>query len=76
MRVDDPQIPPERMRVFEAQGHWLATTSNEELERSARTWPDKLAIGDPRTRLTYRDLLRRTRKSPKVRRPPSSPIRR
>jgi acyl-CoA synthetase (AMP-forming)/AMP-acid ligase II len=62
MRVDDPQITPERMQVFEARGHWVATTSNEELERAAQTWPDKLAIGDPRTRLTYRDYYRRAQR--------------
>ena len=59
MRVDDPQITPERMRDFEAQGHWVATTSNEALEEAARQSPHSLAIIDSRVRLTYREYYRR-----------------
>jgi non-ribosomal peptide synthetase component E (peptide arylation enzyme) len=62
MRVDDPQITPERMRQFEAQGHWGPTTSNEELERAAESWPDKWAIVDPRIRITYADYYRRAQR--------------
>ncbi|MBM3573906.1 MAG: AMP-binding protein, partial [Alphaproteobacteria bacterium] len=62
MRIDDPQIPPERMKAFAAAGHWVETTSNEELERVATANPDKLALVDPRVRLTYAEYYGRARR--------------
>jgi acyl-CoA synthetase (AMP-forming)/AMP-acid ligase II len=62
MRIDDPQIPPERMREFQQAGLWIETTSNDELERAARTTPGKLALVDGRVRLTYAEYYARAQK--------------
>lgn len=62
MRVDDPQISPERMREFAAAGHWLESTSNEELERAAQRTPAKLALVDRRERLSYADYFARAQR--------------
>ncbi|MGQ0662896.1 MAG: AMP-binding protein [Pseudomonadota bacterium] len=62
MRIDDPQIPPERMREFERAGYWVQTTSNEELDRVAASTPDKIAVIDGRCRLTYAELHRRAQR--------------
>ena len=53
MRIDDPQIPPSRMREFREAGHWIDETTNEWLEAAARTHPQKLALVDRRARLDY-----------------------
>jgi acyl-CoA synthetase (AMP-forming)/AMP-acid ligase II len=62
MRIDDPQIPPERMREFERAGHWISTTSNEELDRVAAGTPARIALVDVRGRLTYAEYHRRVRR--------------
>ena len=53
MKIDDPQIPLERMQAFTDAGHWTETTSNERLQAAAETEPDKIALVDPRVRLSY-----------------------
>ncbi len=53
MRIDDPQIPPERMQEFLRAGLWIETTTNDELERAAAKTPGKLAIVDSRVRIDY-----------------------
>jgi acyl-CoA synthetase (AMP-forming)/AMP-acid ligase II len=62
MRIDDSQIPGERMREFERAGHWVPTTSNEELDRVAASTPDKTALVDVRGRLTYAEYHRRVQR--------------
>jgi non-ribosomal peptide synthetase component E (peptide arylation enzyme) len=62
MRIDDPQITPERMRVFAESGQWSNTTSNERFEEIARTEPDKLAIVDGDVRLTFGQYFGRCRR--------------
>lgn len=62
MQIDNPQIPPERMELFEKAGHWASTTSNEELEAAAREKPSKLALIDQRVRLTYAEYWHQTRR--------------
>ena len=59
MRIDDPQIPPSRMRAFREAGHWPETTTNDWLEAAARTNPGRIALQDRRGRLDYRSYLRR-----------------
>ena len=53
MRIDDPQIPPSRMRAFREAGHWTEETTNEWLEAAARAHPEKIALVDRRARLDY-----------------------
>ena len=53
MRIDDPQIPPSRMRAFREAGHWTDETTNEWLEAAARAHPEKIALVDARARLDY-----------------------
>ena len=53
MRIDDPQIPPSRMRAFRQAGHWTDETTNEWLEAAARAHPEKIALVDGRARLDY-----------------------
>jgi non-ribosomal peptide synthetase component E (peptide arylation enzyme) len=62
MRIDDPQIPPERIREFERAGYWVSTTSNEELDRAAASTPAKPALIDVRGRLTYAEYHRRVQR--------------
>ena len=58
MRIDDPQITPQRMQAFRDAGYWVDTTSNEALISAAQDVPDKLAIVDSHVRLSYRTYLR------------------
>ena len=53
VRIDDPQIPPSRMRAFREAGHWTDETTNEWLEAAARARPEKTALVDRRARLDY-----------------------
>ncbi|MBV9860690.1 MAG: AMP-binding protein [Alphaproteobacteria bacterium] len=62
MRIADPPIPVERIREFTAAGTWVATTSADELEARAAETPDKIALVDRSSRLTYGDYQRRVRK--------------
>ena len=55
MRIPDPPIAASRFAEFTKAGYWRDTTSNDALEQCARTAPDKVAIVDPRGRLTYRE---------------------
>src|SRR6266705_3670404 len=62
MRIADPPLPLDRIAEFTQAGYWRDTTSNDELERQAKQNPDKLAIVDPRARLTYAEYYRRAQR--------------
>ena len=62
MRIPDPPIAANRIAEYTAAGYWRDITSNDALERCARTHPDKIAIVDPRTRLNYRDYEDRAKR--------------
>jgi acyl-CoA synthetase (AMP-forming)/AMP-acid ligase II len=62
MRIADPPMAASRMAEFTAAGYWRNTTSNDALEHFARIAPDKVAIVDPRGRLTYRDYENRAKR--------------
>ena len=59
MRIDDPQIPPSRMKAFREAGYWTEATTNEWLEAAARAYPERIALQDRRGRLDYASYLRR-----------------
>ena len=44
-----------RRERFVASGNWIAGTTNEILERWAREAPDRVALVDPRRRVTFRE---------------------
>ncbi len=62
MRIADPPLPLDRIAEFTKAGHWRDTTSNDELERQAKQNPEKIAIVDPRGRLTYTEYYRRAQR--------------
>jgi acyl-CoA synthetase (AMP-forming)/AMP-acid ligase II len=62
MRIPDPPIAANRIAEYTEAGYWRDITSNDALERCARTHPDKIAIVDPRIRLSYRDYEDRARR--------------
>jgi acyl-CoA synthetase (AMP-forming)/AMP-acid ligase II len=62
MRIADLPMAASRMSEFTAAGYWRDTTSNDALEHFARVAPDKVAIVDPRGRLTYRDYENRAKR--------------
>jgi acyl-CoA synthetase (AMP-forming)/AMP-acid ligase II len=62
MRIPDPPIAASRIAEFTKAGYWRDTTSNDALEHCALARPDKLAIVDPRIRLTYRDYESRAKR--------------
>jgi acyl-CoA synthetase (AMP-forming)/AMP-acid ligase II len=62
MRIPDPPIAASRIAEFTKAGYWRDTTSNDALEHCARTQPGKVAIVDPRIRLTYREYESRVRR--------------
>jgi acyl-CoA synthetase (AMP-forming)/AMP-acid ligase II len=62
VRVDDPQISPERMRAFFDSGAWSRATSNERFDELAAQHPERLALTDGRVRLTYRQYYERCRR--------------
>jgi non-ribosomal peptide synthetase component E (peptide arylation enzyme) len=62
MRIDGFEIPPARVKAFTDAGYWTANTTNEELERLARTQPRKLAIADGRIRLSYEEYFARSQR--------------
>jgi acyl-CoA synthetase (AMP-forming)/AMP-acid ligase II len=62
MRIDGFEIPPARVKAFTEAGYWTETTTNEELERLARTQPRKLAIADSRIRLSYEEYFARSQR--------------
>jgi acyl-CoA synthetase (AMP-forming)/AMP-acid ligase II len=62
MRIADVPMAASRMAEFIAAGYWRNTTSNDALEHIARAAPDKIAIVDPRGRLTYRDYENRAKR--------------
>ena len=59
MRIDDPQIPPSRMKAFREAGYWREATTNEWLESAARAHPERIALQDRRGRLDYASYFRR-----------------
>ena len=59
MRIDDPQITPDRAQAFRDAGHWVDTTTNEVLAAHACHQPDSLAVVDARVRLSYAEYHRR-----------------
>jgi non-ribosomal peptide synthetase component E (peptide arylation enzyme) len=62
MRISDLPLAASRMAEFTAAGYWRDTTSNDALEHFARVAPDKIAIIDPRVRLTFRDYESRAKR--------------
>ena len=48
--------PSSAIEQYTAQGWWLGLTYGDILDRSAARYPDKLAVIDERTRLTYAEL--------------------
>jgi acyl-CoA synthetase (AMP-forming)/AMP-acid ligase II len=62
MRIADLPMAASRMAEFTTAGYWHDTTSNDALEYFARVAPDKVAIIDPRGRLTYRDYENRAKR--------------
>ncbi len=62
MRIDGFKIPPAQVEAFTDAGYWTETTTNEELERLARTQPRKLAIADDRIRLSYEQYFARSQR--------------
>jgi len=62
MRIPDPPIAANRIAEFTLAGYWRDTTSNDALEHCARTHPDKIAIVDPRSRLSYREYASRAKR--------------
>ena len=52
----------EAIAKYTQAGHWIATTTNEVLERNAREFPNRVALVDDRIRLTYGDLYRRVQR--------------
>jgi acyl-CoA synthetase (AMP-forming)/AMP-acid ligase II len=62
MRIPDPPIAASRIAEFTKAGYWRNTTSNDALEHCAAMRPDKIAIVDPRIRLTYRDYENRAKR--------------
>jgi len=62
MRIPDPPIAANRIAEYTAAGYWRDITSNDALERCARTHPDRIAIVDPRIRLSYRDYADRAKR--------------
>ena len=62
MRIPDPPIAANRIAEYTEAGYWRDITSNDALERCARAHPDKIAIVDPRIRLSYRDYEDRARR--------------
>ncbi len=62
MRIDGTRLTPELIRRFTAAGHWVDDTTNEALERNARLHPDRVALVDRRSRLTYAEYFRRAQR--------------
>lgn len=62
MRIPDPPIAANRIAEYTEAGYWRDVTSNDALERCARAHPDKIAIVDPRIRLSYRDYEGRAKR--------------
>ncbi len=62
MKIDSIRHTPEQIAVYRRAGHWTDTTTNDLLERHAREQPDRLALADSRTRLTYAAYAKRSRR--------------
>jgi acyl-CoA synthetase (AMP-forming)/AMP-acid ligase II len=60
VKIDSVRHTPDQIAAYRDAGWWTETTTADMLEDCARGQPDRLAIADPRTRLTYAEYARRS----------------
>jgi acyl-CoA synthetase (AMP-forming)/AMP-acid ligase II len=62
VKIDSVRHTPDQIAAYRRAGWWTETTTADLLDRHAREQPDRLAIADSRTRLSYADYARRSQR--------------
>jgi acyl-CoA synthetase (AMP-forming)/AMP-acid ligase II len=62
VKIDSVRHTPDQIAAYRRAGWWTETTTADLLDRHARERPDRLAIADSRTRLSYADYARRSQR--------------
>jgi acyl-CoA synthetase (AMP-forming)/AMP-acid ligase II len=60
VKIDSVRHTPDQIAAYRDAGWWTETTTVDMLDDCAREQPDRLAIADPRIRLTYAEYARRS----------------
>ena len=62
MKIDSVRHAPDQIATYRRAGWWTDATTADLLDEHAREQPDRLAIADSRSRLTYAEYARRSQR--------------